>query len=65
MEGEFERGETVTIKNEKGREIAFGLANYDSESMKLLPGHHSIEIEDLLGFSYGNELVHRDNMLVI
>ena len=65
VEGEFERGETVVILNKAGKEIALGLANYNAESMNLLIGHHSAEIEDLLGFSYGNELVHHDNMIVV
>lgn len=65
VEGEFERGETVAIKNEGGQEIALGLANYDVKSMKLIQGHHSAEIEDLLGFTYGNELVHHDNLILV
>jgi glutamate 5-kinase len=65
VEGEFERGETVLILNKVGEEIALGLANYNAESMNLLTGHHSAEIEDLLGFSYGNEFVHHDNMIVV
>ena len=65
VEGEFERGETVLILNKAGEEIALGLANYNAESMNLLIGHHSAEIEDLLGFSYGNEFIHHDNMIVV
>jgi len=65
VEGEFERGETVSIENEKGQEIALGLANYDSDSMKLLRGHQSTEIEQLIGFTFGNELVHHDNLILI
>lgn len=65
VEGEFERGETVTIKNSSGQEIAFGLANYNHENIKRIQGRHSAEIEGLLGFSYGNELVHHDNLIVV
>ena len=65
VEGDFERGDTVTILNEKAQEIALGLANYNQENMKRIQGHQSGEIEDLLGFSYGNELVHHDNLVVV
>lgn len=65
VKGEFGRGDTVTIQNEQGLEIAFGLANYDSESMQEIQGRQSGEIESVLGFSYGNELVHHDNLVVV
>lgn len=64
-EGEFKRGETVTIINEQGQEFAFGLVNYDNKSIECIQGHHSGEFEDLLGFSYGNELIHHDNLIVV
>lgn len=65
VKGSFERGETVTIEDEGGEEIARGLANYDQQSMKQLRGHHSRDIEGILGFSFGNELVHHDNMVLV
>lgn len=65
VEGEFERGETVIIRNQTGLEIAFGLANYNYEEVKTIQGRQSAEIEELLGFSYGNELVHHDNLIVV
>jgi glutamate 5-kinase len=65
VEGEFSRGDTVTIQNSTGQEIAFGLASYDMESVKIIQGHQSGEIESLLGFSYGNELVHHDALVVL
>ncbi len=65
VEGEFERGETVTIQNRQGQEIAYGLANYDLESIKIIQGHHSVEIEELLGYTFGNELVHHDNLILV
>ena len=64
-EGEFKRGETVTILNEQGQEFAFGLVNYDNKSIECIQGHHSGEFENLLGFSYGNELIHHDNLIVV
>ena len=65
VEGEFERGETVSIENEGGQEIALGLANYRYENMRQIQGHHSVDILEILGFIFGNELVHHDNMVLI
>lgn len=65
VEGEFERGETVSIENEEGQEIALGMANYSFEDMRQIQGHHSADILEILGFSFGNELVHHDNLVVI
>ena len=65
VKGDFQRGETVRVLNDRGQEIARGLANYDVHCMRKLRGHHSREIEDILGFTYGNELVHHDNMILV
>lgn len=63
--GNFERGETVRVKDGDDREVAVGLANYSSESMRKLCGKQSVEIENILGYSYGKELIHRDNMILL
>jgi len=65
VEGEFVRGDTISIQNDQGQEIALGLANYNVDSMRCIQGHQSGEIESILGFSYGNELVHHDNLVVV
>ena len=65
VEGDFVRGDTISIQNDQGQEIALGLANYNVDSMRSIQGHQSGEIESILGFSYGNELVHHDNLVVV
>lgn len=65
VEGQFERGETVIIQNESGHEIAYGLVNYNHENINSIKGRQSADIEEILGFSYGNELVHHDNLIVV
>jgi len=65
VEGDFDRGATVKILDTNGKEIALGIASYSSNSMQQLCGHHSVEIESILGYTYGNELVHHDNMVLI
>jgi glutamate 5-kinase len=61
VEGEFERGAPVQIAGPEGP-LAAGLANYASAEARQLIGVKSAAIEGLLGYSYGDEIVHRDNL---
>ena len=65
VKGKFQRGESITIVNLKGKEIALGLCNYDSEDVKKIAGHHSEKIEELLGYTYGATIVHRNNLVLL
>lgn len=65
IQGQFDRGDTITVKNQEGDEIACGLANYDSESLTKIRGQHSGNIEKLLGLTYGNEFIHHDNLVLL
>ncbi len=65
VEGQFDRGATVKVLDTNGKEIAIGITSYDSESMQQLCGRHSNEIEAILGYTYGNEVVHHDNMVLL
>lgn len=58
----FERGETVEVISPKGEVIAIGIANYKSQEVHSIIGKHSKCIEDILGYSYGPEIIHRTNM---
>ncbi len=62
IEGNFERGDLVTLIGADGKELGRGLSNYSSEDAKLIIGHKSGEIAELLGYSGRDELVHRDEM---
>lgn len=64
VEGDFSRGEVIAVRDEKGSEIARGLASYASAEARLLCRKSSSEIESLLGYSAGPEMMHRDNMVV-
>ena len=63
VEGEFERGHTVRLLGPDGQELARGLCRYRAGDLARIAGHHSREIEGLLGFSYGPEAVHRDDLV--
>lgn len=64
VEGDFSRGEVIAVRDEEGVEIARGLASYASAEARLLCRKSSSEIESLLGYSAGPEMMHRDNMVV-
>jgi glutamate 5-kinase len=63
--GEFERGDTISILNPDGREIARGLAGLDSADARLVMGKRSDVSQELLGTGNRTEMVHRDNMVLL
>jgi len=64
-EGKFQRGDIVDILNEKGKRIGCGISNYNSSDLAIIGGKHSDEIASLLGYDYGDEVVHRNNMVMV
>jgi glutamate 5-kinase len=58
----YERGSTVEIIDPTGEAIAVGITNYSSDAIERLLGKQSSCIEDLLGYTYGHEIIHRTNM---
>lgn len=65
VQHEFERGAVVLVTDEEQHPVAQGLVNYTSAELVQLCGHHSREIAGILGYTYGKEAVHRDNMVLI
>lgn len=65
VEGEFVAGETVSLRDEAGREVARGIINYASAELRRVLGLKSTEVEDVLGYKPADEVVHRDNLVVI
>jgi glutamate 5-kinase len=62
VEGHFERGDAVVIKNGEGVEIGRGLTAYGHEEAEAIIGRKSSEIADILGYLGRPELIHRDDM---
>ncbi|MFI0435475.1 MAG: glutamate 5-kinase [Parachlamydiaceae bacterium] len=60
--GSFERGAIVQLMSPGNELIAVGMVNYGNQEIQKLLGSHSKHIEDILGYSYGSEIIHRDNM---
>ncbi len=65
VHGDFKRGEIVTCLDGSDREVARGLTNYASEQARLIMGKSSDRIRELLGEFEEEELIHRDNMILI
>ncbi len=63
--GNFSRGEVVSCVDEQGREIARGLVNYGAQEARRICGQPSGRIRDILGFMDEEELIHRDNLVLV
>ncbi|MDI7775620.1 glutamate 5-kinase [Asticcacaulis sp. EMRT-3] len=63
--GTFEKGDSVSIITPAGTEIARGIVTYSSEAILSIRGHGSQEIEGILGYTSGDEVIHRDDMALV
>ncbi|MCW8884139.1 MAG: glutamate 5-kinase [Motiliproteus sp.] len=62
--GDFSRGEMVLCVDEQGRVVARGLVNYGVAEAAQIIGKPSSQIAEVLGYMAGEELVHRDNLVL-
>ena len=65
IEGKFQRGDVVTIYDHKGSILGCGITNYSADDIRTVRGAHSKDIVTLLGYDYGSEVVHRNNLVVL
>ncbi len=65
VSGHFQRGEVARIVNQSGQLIAKGIASYSSDDLQTIKGMHSNDIMQALGYNYGSEVMHRDDLVVI
>ena len=65
VEGEFQRGDIVAISEMIGTRVACGITNYSSWEINIIKGVQSGHIEEKLGYEYGQEVVHRNNMVLV
>lgn len=65
VRGDFHRGDIVYIVDESDRHIACGIANYDAHDIARIRGFQSDGIVAILGYHYGQEVVHRNNLVLI
>jgi glutamate 5-kinase len=64
IDGRFERGDAVVVKDRDGREIARGLAAYNASDAERIAGKRTVEIEAILGYRGRDEMIHRDDLIL-
>ncbi len=65
VEGDFQRGEKVNLLDPRGNQIGYGISNYSSSDIAIIKGAQSEQVSELLGYEYGAEVIHRDNMVML
>ncbi|MCG2783604.1 MAG: glutamate 5-kinase [Anaerolineae bacterium] len=63
--GAFRRGDVVRVANAEGLELARGISNYDSRDLARILRKRSDEIEAVLGYHYGDEVIHRNDLVLL
>ncbi|HVV28628.1 MAG TPA: glutamate 5-kinase [Rhizomicrobium sp.] len=64
IDGRFERGDAIVVKDREGREIARGLAAYSASDAERIAGKRTVEIEAILGYRGRDEMIHRDDLIL-
>lgn len=65
IEGTFERGDPVLVQGPDGADLAKGLSAYDAADARLIQGHRTEAIVDILGYRGRDELIHRDDLVLL
>ncbi len=65
IEGEFDQGDSVRCVDGNNHPIAVGLVNFCSDDLRKIKGLHSDKIELVLGFKESDEVLHRDNLVIL
>ncbi len=65
VRGNFESGQAVSIQDSSGEEFAKGLVNYSSSEINKIKGLKSRDLEATLGYRYYDEIVHRDDLVIL
>lgn len=65
VHGRFQRGDMVSCRDGEGREVARGLVNYSAAETQRIMGSPSSGIEGILGYMGDEELIHRDNLVIV
>ena len=65
VNGTFERGDIVYVLDSQKDKIACGISNYNSDDILRIKGIKSDQIQEVLGYDYGQEVVHRNNLVLI
>ena len=63
INGIFEKGDHILVKDENNKECARGLASFSSIEVEKIKGSHSKEIKNILGYSSREEIIHKDDLV--
>ena len=65
VEGDFARGDIVEVRAAQARPLAVGISNYPAADIDRIRGRRSDRIAEILGYHYGDEVIHRDNLALL
>jgi len=65
VRGSFGRGDSVSCLGPRGKDFARGLVNYSAQELDKIKGLRSEQIERALGYKYSDEVIHRDDLVVL
>ena len=65
VKGPFDRGDSVNIVGPEGRSIGCGVVNYGAADLERIKGGRSAAITQILGFHFGDEVIHRNNVVML
>ena len=65
VEGNFDSGDTVSVLDQEGHELARGMTNYSAEDLELIKGCKTGQIEEKIGYRHYDEVIHRDNLVIL
>ncbi len=67
-EGDFRRGDMIQVRLREGggeRCLAHGVSQYSAADVRRIAGRHSRDIESILGYNYGENVIHRDDLVLV
>ena len=65
VKGPFDRGDSVNIVGPEGKTVACGVANYSAADLERIKGCRSSGITQVLGYHFGDEVIHRNNVVML
>jgi glutamate 5-kinase len=65
VRGAFDRGDPVSCLGPRGKEFARGLVNYSATELEKIKGLKTEQIETALGYKYSDEIIHRDDLVLL
>ena len=65
VQGKFKKGEIISILDENNKEFARGISSYNSDDIEKIKGHHSDKISEILGYKFDDDVVIKDNLVLI